>query len=248
MPPLLPPDVSVEVASFLVALSFVTSAVTASLGLGGGMLMLTALASIFPPAILHSVHSVVQIGSNGGRAIILREHIRARLVVVFTLGGVLGTAFAAQVFIALPGAVLQMILASFILYTVWGPKPKTNDVSERGFFAVGALSSFCNVFVGGTGPFVAAFLSPELLGRHGFVATHGACVSLQYVLKAIAFGFIGFHYVAWAPLLTMMIALGFLGTMAGRRLLDRLPERVFQVTFKWLLTLLAVRLGWVALP
>jgi uncharacterized protein len=41
-----------------------------------------------------------------------------------------------------------------------------------------------------------------------------------------------------------MIALGFLGTVVGRRFLDRLPEASFARGFRLVLTLLALKLLW----
>ena len=53
-------------------------------------------------------------------------------------------------------------------------------------------------------------------------------------------------FLPWAPLLAAMIGAGFLGTMLGRRVLDRLPHEVFARIFKIVLTLLALRLLYAA--
>ncbi len=108
------------------------------------------------------------------------------------------------------------------------------------------LGSFCTMFVGATGPFVASFISPDRLERHAVVATHGACMTLQHTLKVVAFGFLGFAFLPWAPLLVAMIGAGFVGTLIGRRVLDRLPHDVFARFFKVVLTLLALRLLYAA--
>jgi uncharacterized membrane protein YfcA len=102
------------------------------------------------------------------------------------------------------------------------------------------------MFVGATGPFVASFITPERLERHAVVATHAACMTLQHSLKVIAFGFLGFAFLPWVPLLAAMIAAGFIGTMLGRRLLDRLPHATFKRIFKGVLTVLALRLLYAA--
>ena len=63
----IPPDLTVLSATGLVLLSFLTSAITASLGLGGGLILLVALASFLPPLVVIPIHAVVQLGSNFGR-------------------------------------------------------------------------------------------------------------------------------------------------------------------------------------
>ena len=243
---LLPPELSTAAALALIGISFLTSALTAAVGIGGGVAMLAVLASLTPPIVALPVHGVVQIGSNLGRAGLLRHFIRWDLVKPFALGSVLGVSAGAAVFVALPVAALQTLLAAFILYSVWAPKLKPAAIAARGFTVVGAVATFCTMFVGATGPLLAAFLSPERLKRHGVVATHAACMSVQHALKGIAFGVLGFNYWPWLALLAAMIASGFLGTLTGRRVLNRLPERAFAWGFRLVLTLLALRLLWSA--
>lgn len=242
----LPAGVSELTALGLVALSLLTSALTAAAGIGGGLVLLSVMASFLPPVIVIPTHGVVQLGSNAGRAVLFRRQIDRRIVFPFAIGSLLGVAVGAKLFVALPTSTLQIVLGLFILASVWLPKLKTSRISNRGFAAVGLVGTFCTMFVGATGPFVASFISPDRLSRHAVVATHAACMTLQHTLKVIAFGFLGFAFLPWAPLLAAMIGAGFLGTMLGRRVLDRLPHEVFARIFKVVLTLLALRLLYAA--
>jgi uncharacterized membrane protein YfcA len=98
------------------------------------------------------------------------------------------------------------------------------------------------MFVGAVGPFVQALLLPLKLEKRQLIATFSAMQTLQHLLKVIAFGAIGFSFGDWLPLTVAMIASGFLGTLAGTALLDRIPERVFAIALKILLTLIALDL------
>ena len=243
---LLPPDVSALAGIGLVALSLFTSALTAAAGIGGGLVLLGVMASFLPPVIVIPIHGVVQLGSNAGRAALLRQHIDGGILLPFALGSVLGIVLGAKLFVALPTPVLEIILGLFILACVWLPKLKASRIANRGFLLVGAVGSFVTMFVGATGPFVASFITPERLERHAVVATHATCMTVQHTLKVAAFGFLGFAFLPWVPLLAAMIAAGFLGTMLGKRLLDRLPHHVFARAFKIILTVLAARLLYAA--
>ena len=106
-----------------------------------------------------------------------------------------------------------------------------------------AVATFLTMFFGATGPLTAAFLSPDRLDRHSLVSTHSVCMTIQHVFKIMAFGFLGFVFSPWIPLLIMMLASGFLGTLAGKYMLDRLPAEVFRKTLKAVLTLLALHLS-----
>lgn len=242
---LLPDAVPLWAAVSLILFSYVTSAVTVTFGLGGGVMMLVAIGSVLPPIAVIPVHGVVQLGSNAGRAFVMREHLERRVFGFFVVGALIGVAIAAQLVISLPQAALQAVLAAFILYTVWGPKLGKHKVPGAGFVGVGAVTTFVTMFVGATGPLVAAFLPPDRFGKMATVATHSACMTMQHGVKILAFGILGFAFLEWVPLIAAMIATGFLGTTTGKKVLERMPERIFALGFKTVLTLLALRLLWV---
>lgn len=231
----------------LVAVSFFASLLTSALGLGGGLMMVAVLAGALPPAALIPVHGVVQLGSNLGRAVLMRSHVRAAIFRWFALGAVVGIAAGAGIAVNLPRPVLMVVVAAFVLVSTWAPKLGSRPVPERGFVLVGAATSFVTMFVGATGPFLAPFLAPERLGdRQATVGTFAACMSFKHALKVAAFAFAGFAYLPWMPLAGAMIATGFLGTLAGRAIVVQLPERAFRLAFRILLTVLALRILWQA--
>jgi uncharacterized membrane protein YfcA len=242
----LPPEISTLVAVGLVVVSFLASLLTVAAGLGGGTVMLASIASTLPPAAVIPVHAVIQVGSNGGRALLMTRHVVKPVLVYFAAGAVVGAIVGGQLYVNLPGYVLKLVLGVFILYAVWGPKLRKTRVAHRGFALVGLVTTFLTMFVGGTGPFLAAFINPERFGKDGTVATHGACMTFQHGFKALVFGALGFAYAPWLFLMLAMVAAGFLGTLAGRAVLMRLPEQTFKLIFRVALTILALRLLWSA--
>ncbi|MEM7407353.1 MAG: sulfite exporter TauE/SafE family protein [Pseudomonadota bacterium] len=241
---LLPELLSWPVALALLVCSFLMSATTAVLGVGGGVGMLAVMAPLFPPAVLLPIHGIVQLGSNGGRAIIMREHVHRRIFVFFLAGGIVGTILAANLFVALPTAALQIVLALFIVFLVWAPKIRKFSVSDEGFLGVGFVVNFLGMFLGAAGPLFGACMASDRHNRHTIVATQGACVSMHYLLKAIAFGIIGFAYTEWVAFIVAMVAAGFGGTLAGGKLLDKVPEQQFARAFRIILTIFALKLLW----
>ena len=227
----------------LIALSFITSLMTAALGLGGGILMVAAMASVVPPAALIPVHGLVQLGSNSGRAVLFHRFIRRPIVLWFLLGAIVGVTVGAQVAVRLPREVLLIVVGGFVLVTTWMPSLGRYKIPDRGFTIIGAVTAFITMFAGATGPFLAPFLSPERLGdRHATIGTFAACMTLKHALKVIAFAALGFSYLPWLPLVGLMIVSGFLGTFIGRQIVSRIPEARFRTAFRILLTVLALRL------
>jgi uncharacterized membrane protein YfcA len=226
----------------LCGVSFLGSFIAAAMGLGGGALVLAAMALFLPPAVLIPVHGTVQLGSNGGRAVLLRAHILTEIVPAFLIGTILGAAIGVQLVIALPTALLQGVLAAFILYSTWAPKFQVSNPRKKTFFGLGMIGAFVTMFVGATGPLVAPFAAAASDRRQQVVATHAALMTIQHGLKIIAFGVVGFAFGPYLALLIGLLACGFAGTYAGRHLLHRLPERAFRIGLKTILTAIALRL------
>ncbi len=238
----LPPGIDLATALLLIGVSFFTSALTAAFGIGGGVAMLGALAGSVSPNVVIAVHGVVQLGSNFGRAILQRKHAHWPAILRFLIGAVIGVALGAWLFVSLPERILLGVLGLFILMMVWVPKPRIPGLSAAGMVAGGAISSVLTMFVGATGPFIQAILLPLQLDRKGLIATHAVMMAAQHLLKVIAFSVIGMALMPWLPLVAAMIASGFLGTVLGTRLLEKMPERLFQMILKILLTLIALDL------
>lgn len=236
------------VALGLIAVSFAASLLTAALGIGGGLLMLAVMAGAVPPLVLIPVHGLVQLGSNLGRAALFRQHVRRAIIGWFALGAVVGVSVGASVAISLPKPVLLALIGVFILVSTWAPSLGSRPVPERGFTLVGAATAFITMFVGATGPFLAPFLSADRLGnRQATIATFAACMSLKHALKVTAFAAAGFAFAPWLPFAAAMIASGFVGTVVGRAVVVRLPERTFRIGFRLILSALALRILWQAL-
>jgi uncharacterized membrane protein YfcA len=239
---LLPASVSPWIALLLIVVSFFTSALTAAFGIGGGVAMLGALAGTVPTPMVVAVHGVVQFGSNIGRAVLQRAHVLWRPVAIFTFGSIVGAALGAAVFVALDERLLLALLGAFILIMTWIPKPKIPGLESTGMLIGGFIATFVTMFVGATGPFVQALFLPLGLEKRGQIASHAACMCIQHGLKVVAFGWLGFNFGDWLPLMAAMIAAGFLGTWMGTRLLERMPEEVFKAVLNWLLTVLSLDL------
>lgn len=239
---LLPPELAWPAALLLVAVSFLTSALAAAVGIGGGLALIAVMASVMPPIAVVPLHGVVQLGSNLGRAVVQRHHLAWDIVLWFSLGGLAGALLGGRAAFALPTVALKAILGLFVLYAVWGPKPKLPAGQGPLFFLGGIVTAFLTMFVGATGPFAASILPRSRLDKTGIVGTHAANMTVQHSLKIAVFGLLGFAFGPWLPLLAAMLVTGFLGTLAGSHLLHRLPEERFALGFKLVLTGLALNL------
>lgn len=230
-----------SVIVILAATSFLGSTLTAALGLGGGSLMIAVMSIFMPAAIAVPVHGGVQLGSNVGRATILRKFIDWKLAGWFALGSAIGAPIGGQVASLLPDAVFKALIGLFLLYVVWGPKPKVRTHRPWRSVGAGGFTAAIGMVVGVSGPLVISFLS-HLTDRREIVATHALLMSIQNMLKVATFTALGFAFGQYLPLLVLLIACGFAGTLVGTQLLHRLPERAFRVLFRVVITVIALDL------
>ena len=237
--------------AILLFMSFCASAFTAAFGVGGGVALIAVMLMVLPPAVVLPVHGVIQAGSNLGRVWAMREAVRTGILLWFAGGSVVGVTLASLIVVSLPAAWMESLLGAFILWALWAPRPRERHISDRGYALVGAGASFCTMFVGATGVLVGAFWQVARMGKQAVVATHAACMAVQHSFKVVAFALLGFAFLDWLGFIAAMVAVGYVGTLAGKRLLARLPERLFASAFRWLLTALALQLlvsaGWTLL-
>ncbi|WP_245601077.1 sulfite exporter TauE/SafE family protein [Marinobacterium jannaschii] len=245
MPELLPLEmIPLDAIGLLILTAAFTSFITAAVGIGGGVLLLAVMASLVPPAALIPVHGLVQFGSNGGRAWLTRRHCDWSLVGGFALGALVGAVLAYFIVVQLPLQWIQLAVAGFILFLVWGPKPKQMDLGPKGRILFGGLTTLVSMFVGATGPLVASVVYRQSADKLAVSATFASCMSVQHLLKLLVFSVAGFAFWQWLPLVLLMIGAGFVGTWLGLKVLNRLPVKLFSQLFKLVITLLALRLLW----
>jgi uncharacterized protein len=196
---------------------------------------------VLPPVVVVPVHGCVQLGSNAGRALLMRAHIQWQFIMWVTLGAVLGSVLGGRFATFLPEKWFAAAIGLFVLVTTWLPQPKVVADSRVAQFAGGVVVSALGMVVGAAGPLVAAFVR-GIADRRQLVATHAMLNALVHVFKVAVFVAMGFAFGQYLPLILVMVAAGFAGTAIGGRLLIRVPEKVFRQVFRILLSLVALAL------
>jgi uncharacterized membrane protein YfcA len=240
------PDVSPLIFFGLASASFLTAFLGVYTGAGGGLLLLAILAMVMPPAVLLPIHTVVQLGSNVSRVAMMWRYVMPGALLPFIIGAIVGATAGAHVFISLPMSLLQGTLGVFILEMTWMPRLGRFGAERSRFVVLGFATTFLGMFVSATGSLLAPLVASSTKNRHSQVATFAALMTVTHVGKLIAFAAIGFAIGHFIPLMATMIATGTLGNWVGEKALNRSSERNFRLTFQVILTLLALRLIWVA--
>lgn len=240
---LLPEGLDPLIGIVLIVASAFTSALTAAFGVGGGIAMLTLMGLFVPVAALIPVHGAVQLGSNSGRAWHQRANVRMDVAAPFIAGSIVGAVIGAFVVIQLPDAWLKLVLGAFVIAITWTKVPGIDKLTRTGLAIGSVIVALIGMLVGATGPLVSVLFAQFFANdRKALVATHAAGMVAQHGLKIIVFGLAGFAFGDWLPLIGAMIVSGYLGTVYGTKLLERMPEESFRKWFKIAITVLALDL------
>jgi len=227
---------------FLVVAAFLSSSLTAVLGLGGGMLLISIMSVFLPPAAIVPVHGVVQFASNASRGAFSPKDIRRDILWPFLVGCLIGTLAGSRVVLKVPPEVLPLPLGVFILTMTWLPQIKKKLWFPGRFLSLGFVQAFLTLFVGATGPLNMPFLIRAGLSRDQLVVTGAAFMTIVHLVKIITFGLLGFAFGPYLFLMLLMILAVISGSYAGTRLRHKVPEQLFLMTFKLLITVLAIRM------
>ncbi len=229
-------------AVVLVGSAFLTSVVSGTIGMGGGILLMAVMAQYFSLAVLIPLHGLVQLGSNASRVLYSFQNFDRKITCQYAAGAIVGVAIGSQVTLSIVESWYKIGLACFILSITFLPKPKFFYDFPGKWLGVGAIASFLGLIVGAVGPLIASFYVSEGLKKEALVATKAACQVFTHLMKVVAFFLMGFSVGPYTVVLALMIAAVFLGNYVGKQLLNRVSEVLFMRLFKATIFLLCLRM------
>ena len=162
----------------------------------------------------------------------------------FIAGSIVGAVLGVFLVVQLPDALLKLFLGGFILLLIWAKIPGIERLSKAGLALASVAVALLSMIVGATGPLVAVLFARFLENdRKALIATSAVAMTTQHLLKIVVFGIAGFAFWQWVPLVAAMIVSGFVGTIYGTGLLERMPEETFRKWFRIGITVLALDLA-----
>ena len=239
----------------LISAAFITSIISAIIGMGGGVTLLGIMAIIIPEGyMVVAFHGIIQLVSNITRTTIYREHVYQPILKKFFIGIVPGLLCAVLIIIGLINYFnlnsaselkidfLKPLIGIYIIWFLY-LKKKRRIQSDKIFLLIGSLSGLVTVFIGAAGPLIAPFFIDRDLTKENIVATKAACQAIGHLGKMPIFiYFFGVNYLHhWSVLLPLVIAVYF-GTKIGKKSLGLLSEQFFKKLFRLVLTIIAIRL------
>ena len=239
----------------LILAAFITSSISAVLGMGGGIILLGIMALIIPEGyIVVALHGIVQIISNLTRSFVFRHHICKDIVIQYLPGAIIGLSLSSLIIFTLISfyqvesaneikiEFLKPLIGIFIFWFLFGKQHKV-ETAQPHFFGVGALSGLCTVFIGATGPLIAPFFLKGKLTKENIIASKAICQAISHIGKIPLFIlFFNFNYFSEMKILIPLTIAVFIGTNVGKQILQFIPEKIFRLLFRGTLTIIAIKL------
>lgn len=213
---------------------------------GGAMIILAVTSSVLPVTAIVPIHSTLLIGSTVSRAAVFREHVDWKIAGPFLAGSLVAVAIAARLYFALPESAIAIAIATVMLVAIWLPAISWRPRIRHPWVIVGFIHSFLSTLFA-YGALLHAIILHTGLRRRQIVGTMAVALTGMGAFKIAGYIINGFDYRPYLLVIASSLVAAFLGTWAGKTIIDRVSEKTFRLVFKWLVTLTAVRLIYVAL-
>ena len=239
----------------LIIAAFVTSSISAVLGMGGGIILLGIMAIIIPEGYkVIALHGIVQLFSNSTRTYVFRQYVKKDLIKQFSIGAIIGILLSIIIIVMLikyfevqsanqiKVEVLKPFIGFFIIWYLFLKGPK-KEKKINSFVPVGLIAGLSSIFVGAVGPLIAPFFLNKNLNKEHIIANKAASQMITHLSKIPLFMyFFNMNYKAeWTILLPLIISV-YIGTNFGKKILSFIPEPLFKKLFKITLFIIAIRL------
>jgi hypothetical protein len=221
----------VEALALAAVAALAASTLAAVAGFGGAAVLLPVLAAGFGVREAIPILTVAQLIGNGSRVWFNRRELDVPLVGWFALGGVPAALIGGALFATAPLPWLRRLVGLFLLLTVvWRHRRGgTPRLSRPAFAPLGAVSSLLSALVGSVGPLMAPFFLASGLVKGAYIGTEALATVVMHAFKLVAYAGLS---VLSVHAISLGLALGpvmIVGSYVGKRIVERMPERVFVV-------------------
>ena len=201
-------------------------------GFGGAAVLLPGLVAAFGMREAIPILTVAQLIGNGSRVWFNRRELDWRVVGWFALGGVPMALLGGALFANARLTALTRGLGAFLLLVVAWRRARPRNPRKfpiQAFAGIGGGASFLSALLGSVGPIMAPFFLAYGLVKSAYIGTEALSTVVMHVTKLVAY-----RQTAVLTRFGVMIGLALgpimiLGSFLGKRIVHKLPERVFVV-------------------
>jgi hypothetical protein len=213
-------------------------------GFGTGIIMLPLIAWVLGIRAVAPVLTVTMLLGNLSRIWWSRHEVEGKVAARFLLGAVPATALGAALYVGASSEWLRWVIGGFLVGSVPLRRllmSRYFTMRLRHFPLLGGVIGVLSSIVVTTGPVMTPFFLAYGLRRGAFIATEAICVLGMHLTRTLAFA--RYALLTWETVVVGAV-LGstmFAGAWMGRRLLDRMSDRLFLALIEGLLLLMGLQ-------
>lgn len=222
----------------LLVAAFAGSILGGVAGFGAGLIMLPLLASIVGVRAAAPILTVTMLLGNLSRIWWSRHELDRLVAVRFLAGAVPATAIGAVFYAGATSEWLRWIIGGFLIAALPLRRlllSRRAPILLRHFPVIGVCFGALSAVVVTIGPVLTPFFLAYGLRRGAFIATEAVCAFAMHVTRGVVFT--RYALITWetAAVGAVLGSTMFGGAWIGRRLLDRMSDRVFLIIIEALI-------------
>ena len=237
----------------LILAAFLTSTLSAIMGMGGGILLIAILYFFVEPIVAIPLHGIIQLSSNFTRVLLFRKNIKFEHFIPFSFGVPFGILCGWYLFGFFEAHIMKLLLGIFLIFAANRKKGKGVLLSKNGFSFLGVISGTASMLFGATGPLIAPFFLHKSFNREQVIASKAAFQTLGHFLKTLAFfilplafpikSMVVYDFFKEQYLLVILMVLAVIyGTRFGKQIGKKVTELNFKKFFRILLNIIGAKL------
>jgi uncharacterized membrane protein YfcA len=208
-----------------------TSFLSGIFGMAGGLILLGVLLIFMDVAPAMVLFGAIQMGANGWRALLWREHVAWPLVLRFVVGSF--AAFLVMRYVAfIPDkAILYIGLGLLPFLTEALPERWQPNISRpEGPYLCGIIIMVLQLLAGAAGHILDMFFQKSGLDRRGIVGSKALCQTIAHLFRILYFGTLASSFDLTVPWWAVIgaLAIAFTGTTLAAGVLERMSEKDFR--------------------
>ncbi len=222
-------------------ITFLTSGITAMIGVGGGMILIAILPSFLPVSALIPIHGINQWTSNFSRALFSYKSVQFKIIPMFVLGSIVGVLIISSVIYFISLNYIPLFIGLYILLSLHSDTFNKKIRKFENYFVIGFFQTGLSMVVGATGPLSMALLLKDFDDSNKAIATQAALMSITHIFKIFVFIFFGFVFLDYIAVILCMAVGSIIGSYVGTKFRKRVDADKIKTVLKVILTILALK-------
>jgi len=208
-----------------------TSFLSGIFGMAGGLILLGVLLLFMDVAPAMVLFGTIQMGANGWRALLWRQHVAWPIVARFVLGSIVAFLIM-RYFAFIPDKALLYIGLGVLPFAAEAlPARYQPDISRPwGPYLCGVIIMMLQLLAGAAGHILDMFFQKSGLDRKGIVGSKAVCQVIAHLFRILYFGSFASGFAVEVPWwgFVASLAIAFAGTTLAASVLERMTEKDFR--------------------